>query len=359
MVNISPIIKLEKLNNQYLAIEDTSKEDYICESSLINKTGNFNFDIFYYNYNLLYPNYKLPSKSFLQWLIGFTEGDGCFVISKRYDISFVITQSYKDINILNYIKNNLNIGNIVIQSNKNKTYRFIIRSKQDIYLICLLFNGNIVLPTKNIRFIQFITILNEYILKYKYIHEGGYLDNKYNHIYKYIKPNNKCILPTLNDYWLSGFTDAKGCFTCSILSNKSQATNENTIFSIKHKSENNIKENINIQNIVKFKIRFILSQKWDINKYVLNHILYLFNELSNKSIGLVTPHSNDNNWELRINGIKNCIIIQKYFDKYPLLSNKKLSYNKFINILYKLKDKQHLNSKYINDIKLLAKDINK
>ena len=27
------------------------------------------------------------------------------------------------------------------------------------------------------------------------------------------------ILPTLNDHWLAGFTDAEGCFSLSLLSN--------------------------------------------------------------------------------------------------------------------------------------------
>jgi hypothetical protein len=79
------------------------------------------------------------------------------------------------------------MGNIIIQSKKNKTYRYVIRKKSDIYLICLLFNGNMVMPTRQQRFLQFLIIFNEYILKYK------------NNKYSIIKPLNYCILPTLED----------------------------------------------------------------------------------------------------------------------------------------------------------------
>jgi hypothetical protein len=78
------------------------------------------------------------------------------------------------------------MGNIIIESKKNKTYKFIIKNKQDIFLICLLFNGNMILPTKHIRFIQFLSRFNEYSIKY----------NKFN----IIKPINETILPSLNDY---------------------------------------------------------------------------------------------------------------------------------------------------------------
>jgi len=42
---------------------------------------------------------------------------------KRGDLSIIITQSELDLDVLNYIKNNLTIGSIIIQSKKNKTYR--------------------------------------------------------------------------------------------------------------------------------------------------------------------------------------------------------------------------------------------
>lgn len=284
----------------------------------------FNFDLFLYYYKQFYPNHKQPDISFLQWLIGFTEGNGSFVLSKRYDLSFVITQSNRDLNILNYIKNNLNIGNIVLQSKKNNTYRYLIRNKKDLYLICLLFNGNIVLPTKNIRFIQFLNRLNEYIYKYN---KTLNIDN-----FKLIIPYHYCVLPSIDNSWITGFIDAEGCFSCSILSN--------------HHAN--------------FRARFILSQKWDINKYVLEHILSLFNIYygNNKSLGTIVPHSSNNTWELRINGLNNCLNLSHYFIKYPLKSNKNISFNKFMIILNKLNNKEHLDSKIRNNIKLLCKNIN-
>jgi len=40
-------------------------------------------------------NYR-PSDEFLTWLIGFTEGDGSFIVSGRGSLQFVVTQGDKD-----------------------------------------------------------------------------------------------------------------------------------------------------------------------------------------------------------------------------------------------------------------------
>lgn len=279
----------------------------------------FNFNLFYNEFSIIYPSKNLPNNLFLEWFIGFVEGNGYFTLSNRFDLSFIITQSSINLNILNYIKNNLNMGNIIIESKKNKTYKFIIKNKQDIYLICLLFNGNMILPTKHIRFIQFLSRFNEFNIKY----------NKFN----IIKPINDTILPSLNDYWISGFTDANGYFTCSILSN----SNSN------------------------YKIKYILSQKWEANKYVLIHILNLFNFYynNNKPLGYILSYDKDNYWEIKINEYKNCIKILKYFDKYKLKTNKLESYNKFKIFLLSIDNKEHLNKDKRIYLKNLAKNINK
>lgn len=329
-IKITKFSKLSIIYNELLLKGNNkiSKKDTLIEYEKLK--NNFNFDKFNKEYKNIYPDKKLPDNKFLEWLIGFTEGDGCFTYTNNKDLFYIITQSEKDIDILNYIKNNLNMGNIMIQSKKNKTYRFVIRKKTDIYLICLLFNGNIILPTRNIKFLQFLLVFNEYILKYK--SSLLYKDDKIN----FIEPINRCLLPTLNDYWLSGFTDAEGCFTCSILSNSD----------------------------VNYRIRFILSQKWDSNKYVLEHILYILsnnnnNIKENKLIGAIVPHYHENNWEMRINGLKNCLKILNYYDNYPLLTIKKYSYIKFKDILIRLSNKEHMNKELRSNLKILAKNLNK
>jgi LAGLIDADG endonuclease len=175
--------------------------------------------------------------------IGFTEGEGSFIVAKRGDLSFVITQSTEDVQILNYIKNKLGFGKVIKQSIKGNTHRFVIQDKNNITLICLLFNGNMVFPSRNARFLTFLSTFNEKLLK---------LNLPIN------IPKINTILPSLTDSWISGISDGEGCFTSSLLSNTSA-----------------------------YRIRYILTQKWESNKYVLEYISNLFTS----SITSVYPHS--------------------------------------------------------------------
>ena len=50
-----------------------------------------------------FPSKQVPTSSFLEWFVGFTEGDGSFVVSTRGNCMFVITQSTKDIQVLHFI----------------------------------------------------------------------------------------------------------------------------------------------------------------------------------------------------------------------------------------------------------------
>ena len=107
----------------------------------------FNFYSFYSKFKEYYPNYKLPSTEFLEWFVGFTEGEGSFTLAKRGDLAFIVTQSSSDINSLNYIKDNLGFGRVVIQSTKQNTHRFVVQDVKNLTLICLIFNGALWLGT--------------------------------------------------------------------------------------------------------------------------------------------------------------------------------------------------------------------
>lgn len=135
----------------------------------------FNFTPFNSKLREYYPNIKQPTNKFLEWFIGFTEGEGSFILAKRGDLSFVITQSTVDVQILNYIRDNLgpsfsflsfpflirssfgmkSFGKVIMQSKKSNTHRFIIQDLKNLHLICLLFNGNMVFPSRQARFLTF------------------------------------------------------------------------------------------------------------------------------------------------------------------------------------------------------------
>ena len=170
-----------------------------------------------------------------------------------------------------------------------------------------------VFPSRKARFLTFLSFFNERLLR-KNLNT--------------ITPLDTCVIPTLKDCWLSGITDGEGCFSCSLLSNSSA-----------------------------FRYRFILTQKWEANKHVLEDILKILYEYSIQ--GSIVPHSAKNVWELRINGLKNCKGLFIYFDNYNLVSKKKESYLKWKSLYNRLVNKDHLNSETRLELINLAKQINK
>lgn len=120
---------------------------------------NFDFTFFNSEYERLL-NKKAPNFLFLTWLIGFTEGDGCFTVAKRGDFSFVITQDSRDIQVLNMIQKMLGLGKVIKQG--KTTSRFIIQDKKGLYLIAALFKNNLVTHSKIESFNKFLLKLNMY-----------------------------------------------------------------------------------------------------------------------------------------------------------------------------------------------------
>ena len=274
--------------------------------------SDFNFSVFLEQYKTVYPHNKLPDVSFLQWLIGFAEGEGSFTVAKRGDLAFVITQSTSDVKILNLIKSKLGFGSVIVQSTKNKTYRYVVQDIKGLTLISLIFNGNMVFPTRTARFHTFLSALNEKLLAKNLL---------------IIHPIYKTVLPSLNDWWLSGITDGEGSFTCSIL--------------LARKS---------------YRLRYILTQKWDLNKPVFDHIANLFVNMG--CLAAVVPHSVDNVWEIRVNGVKNCKLIHNYFDAFRLKTNKYQSYLKWKAITISLDNGDHLDKDKIVNLHKMSKEIN-
>ena len=259
----------------------TSKKSFSNNNFISNKY--FDFSKFCLEYERLMKQ-KAPSYSFLTWFIGFSEGDGSFIVATRGDLSFVITQDTKDIQVLNMIKQNLNLGKIIKQG--KTTSRFIIQDKKGLYLLALLINNNLVTFSKYYSFNKFLFSLNKYnqkgSLTLPLIAQAHSLQiNDYTALPK----------PTLHDDWISGFSDSEGCFSITI-HNKSK----------------------------KFNICFDIAQKYSENKYILEYIQILFN------VGKIYNHNIKNVYYYRVGGLKNTTQLFSYFNNHPLRSKKLKSY---------------------------------
>ena len=275
-------------------------------SSSIN--NDFDFSTFYEKYKNHLPNNKVPSDNFLTWLIGFTEGEGSFIVNNRGDLVFVITQATVDKQILEFIKEILGFGKVIPQS--AITSRYVTQNKKEIDVIISLFNGNLVLPKRQETFDNYVKGFNKWVTKGRILLEPVII-------------KNRPILPTLNDAWFAGFTDGEGCFTCSINEKKG------------------------------FSFNFNISQKWEINLKILEHFSLLFNN------GIVSKHSEENVYEFRIGGVNNCKAIFPYFDEYTLYTKKSLSYKLWKDIHNNLVNKDHLDESKRKEMIEKAKMINK
>lgn len=272
----------------------------------IGGTSPFRFDTFYKCYNNRFPNAEKPNQSFLEWFVGFAEGDGSFTVNNRGTAIFVITQSTTDLQVLEYIQRVLRFGRVIKQG--ANTSRFVVEDLASVALLIDLFNGNLVFPLKQASFALFLEAFN------KRKRTQGQLT-----VVDYIPT---LVTPTLNDYWLCGLSDAEGCFNCSLLGNSNA-----------------------------YRFRFLLAQFGEINLAVLRHITTLIG-------GVVRSHSKPGVNELTVNGARNMERVFKYFDTHPLHTKKAKSYKLWQEVHISIVNGEHLSPATRNVLKAKAATIN-
>ena len=246
---------------------------------------------------------KLNDK-FKWWFIGFSEGDGSFIVNNNGYLEFKVTQSSVDAQILFYIKKELGFGSASVQDKTNKTHHYRVRDKNNIFKLIQIFNGNIVTKHKLSQFKLWVDAFN-----------------------KIYKTNIQCVenkhVFTLNNAWLSGFTDAEGCFTSSTSVTKSTGQAITTV-------------------------RYVISQKDD---------LEFSQDLADKINGYVTHVKSYNGNNTVVNFSKLNKILQ-YLNIYPLKTKKYISYKRWLKIYELVKNKKHLTLEGRVTIKSLSKLIN-
>lgn len=132
-------------------------------SEILRKTS-FNFDTFYQlssqkleQVSALLQHQCEPEPEWLEWFIGFSEGDGSLITSKFGVPCFVITQKEPD--ILYSIRNKLGFGDTKYDKSAN-CYRYVVRDLTSIIKLIFIFKGNLFLDHR-------INQLNNWILAIK------------------------------------------------------------------------------------------------------------------------------------------------------------------------------------------------
>ena len=262
------------------------------------------------------------SDNWLFWLIGFIEGDGA-ILEHKGRCQLVLTQ--KDPLVLYEIQTKLGIG---IVKNFGNFYRYLVVDNKNCFLIYLLLNGNLVLKHRKEQINKWFISLN------KSSNLNSILLPKFNlnNIPSLLKTPFK---PDLKNSWISGFTDAEGCFSITILKNR--------------------------KNLNYVKARFILDLKLEYD--TLNHIANLFSPLGFKGSPVKLRSGKTDVFRMTIscNDIKNpnSTLIRNYFTEFKLKTSKQNSFILWSHCLDLCLGKQPLSNEMIVNVKKLSKKINK
>ena len=301
---------------------------------LEDKANVFNFNNFTLKFKSLISGKKTPNFLWLTWFIGFIEGAGSFIIAKRGDISFVITQDTRDIQVLYMIQEVLGFGKVVKQG--ETTSRFVVQDKKGIYLLCILLNGNFVTKTKHLNFKLFLSAFNKYSNKGKLIFEN-------------ISFNPKMVKPSLEDSWISGFVDAEGCFSVSIYS-------KNNAYSI-------VFDLGGVRSAAC--VRTPLPKGVSAGRHTQKAPLGLNCESELKlfidifKVGKIRKHSLGTNiYYYRVNGLSHTSCLFSYLDNHQLRTKKLKSYILWRDLHSKLSNKEHLDTTLRPSLKVLASKVN-
>lgn len=270
----------------------------------------YNFD----EYSNLIPKHKNKiNKKFLEWFIGFTEGDGSFIVSKD-KVYFDITQNLQDIQVLYYIKKELGFGKVIIRSEQHRNVGvFYVSSKDNFTRLMKIFNGNL---STNYKKEQFRVWLDTY-----------------NKLYSMNIPfKDRLVKPSLSSGWISGFSDAECSFTGRVKS----------CWSSKLRRAPHL--------------TFQISQK-EFN--IIKTLRDIFLNQNSSDLKNINHDKSWDGWVFHCSSFTKLKVIRNYFSRYELKTRKSLAFKKWCKIHDMVLDKKHLTLEGLNKIDLLTKEINK
>lgn len=306
-----------------------NKKNPLFGSSETTRETPFNFDLFY-KYGHAHHVCRID-ESYLEWFIGFYEGDGSIYSSQtqysKKRLSFQITQ--KDRQFIEKLRYTFGYGNISNETRKTGVYwKWTLESKETIEKIAYLLYGNLVWPARQLQYIEWIQTGQKQGLFSKII-----LKNLT------FRSSEKLI--SFQTAWLSGFIDAEGCFYAHLKETKSLKTNKP---------------------IVKLSQKMTLTQKLktpdQAERIIFDHILNLFE--TKNTITIFQSRVNSHFYgRIEIWTIQNQKCLIDYLQNYKLKTQKYISYRRWWRIWVRRTEQIHLTEKGRKRLRRLVSNINK
>jgi LAGLIDADG endonuclease len=279
------------------------------------QTFNFEFEmemlpfIKYYKNNFMKEDYNHISY-YHPFFVGLLEGDGTITVDKisnkslRLRIVISLLNKKENYNMLNIIKENIG-GRLTIERN-NRYATWIASSKTDLAKVFAILAEYPLLTTRKICQLNYakecLLLKNDKDILNNW---QQLKDNKYSLQSKLLdKFNTDFVLPHYFSAWLSGFIEAEGSFKLIKYSNNS----------------------------IKFS-QFVIGQNYE--KHILNSILKYFNKENCKIAEIKTNLDMSIQpviyYKIGLGGKEFRLSLKNHFYIYPLLGNKNLQYEEWIN----------------------------
>lgn len=165
---------------------------------------------------------------FLQWLVGFTDGDGTFSIARQNDkwsLIFKLGQSTYNLRLLHYVKNQLGVGTIYVEKNGNMA-DFRIRDRKVLESVIFpIFDKYPLLTSKQFNYFKFkeayailsnpsLTKSEKDTLMFNIVNSkipAEYFSPIWSIINNKVSDETSASL-VMSKAWLIGFTEAEGSF---------------------------------------------------------------------------------------------------------------------------------------------------
>lgn len=301
-----------------LGSSETTREAPLTKKDF-KKKCDFNFDS-YLNYSPMHI--KKLNTHFLEWFIGFAEGDGSFYVKykdrKDFRLGFDISQ--KDPKVLYFIKKTLGFGKICKykSSKTGQVYWFYrVDTKKNIIRIAHLFNGNLILPKRKIQFHKWLHFCKPWL-------KPNFIDKQ--------KNSYNSIEVSFETAWLAGFIDADGGFYANFSTPSPRSLLSTTL-----------------------KQKIYITQKCTYgDKKVLEKIGQILCSKANVQPFGKKPKM----FRLEMSSLETHQKVVQYLKKFRLKTNKWIAFLRWERVVIAREKQEHLNPNSLKKLNRLCKAIN-